>query len=1026
MDPVVTPEPWQRVKALFQSAVERPPEERDVFLRAATGDDADLRREVESLLTSDVSDTAFLPHLPLSNELGLQLTASLAAAGSSMEQASSRALIPGVRVGPFEIVAPLGAGTMGEVYRACDTKLNRDVALKVLPELFALDPARLARFKREAQLLATLNHQNIGAIYGLEESNGTQALVLELVDGPTLADRIDDGPIPLAEALIIARQIAEALDAAHAKGIIHRDLKPANIKIASTGVVKVLDFGLAKVWNGAPQSEVPESLSSASDPSRQAPTDTSEQIVLGTPAYMSPEQTRCESLDSRTDIWSFGCVFYEMLAGRAPFSGDTISETLTAILERGPNWALLPTDVPLSVRTLLLRCLEKDRNARLDSAASARLGIADALAALDAETRVRPSATFRHATMVAMVTSIGIALATAILAWLVMRPTPPAPIQSSRFAIVTPPAQPLNVYSRDRDLALSPDGRHLVYRAGGSETAGSPLMVRAIGQIDARLLAGITWAYAPFFSPDSRWIGFFENGELKKVSIDGGRVITLCPVVGGALGASWGDDNTIVFATDDPTTGLLRVSADGGKAVVLTMPNAARHETDHQFPSMLPGAGRVLFTVAARGQTDSAGVAVIDLSTGQRKMLVRGTQGEYVNPSTGSGSSGQLIYAAAGTLQTVRFDPIRLDVLSEPATVIERVMMKPSGAANYATSRTGALAYTPGGESQREPPRSLVWVDRNGHEEALKTPRRTYGPPRISPDGTRLALGILEQGNTEIWIWDLAKETLRRLTVASGMNGMPLWTRDGERVIFMSDRTGVLNLYSQAADGTGIADRLTASAFPQWPTSITADGTHLFGFDLGPKKLSGVIVVHMTTRANRLPLNDAQATPNTASTARLVQTLFNGAFAEISPDGRYIAYQSGESGRLEVYVRPFAQGASGRWQISTGGATRPAWARSGRELFYLDESNTLIAVPVRTSGPTFIAGNPTTVFDTKYVEPNPARHYDVSPDGQRFLMLKDSGGNPNETPASMVVVLNWFDDLQRRVPTTPIPLATAQ
>ena len=625
MDPVVTPEPWQRVKALFQSAVERPPEERDVFLRAATGDDADLRREVESLLTSDVSDTAFLPHLPLSNELGLQLTASLAAAGSSMEQASSRALIPGVRVGPFEIVAPLGAGTMGEVYRACDTKLNRDVALKVLPELFALDPARLARFKREAQLLATLNHQNIGAIYGLEESNGTQALVLELVDGPTLADRIDEGPIPLAEALIIARQIAEALDAAHAKGIIHRDLKPANIKIASNGVVKVLDFGLAKVWNGAPQPDVPESLSSTSDPLRQAPTDTSEQIVLGTPAYMSPEQTRCESLDSRTDIWSFGCVFYEMLGGRAPFSGDTISETLTAILECGPDWALLPTDVPLSVRTLLLRCLEKDRNARLDSAASARLGIADAL---EAETRVRPSATFHRPTMVAMVTSIGIALATAILAWLVMRPTPPAPIQSSRFAIVTPPAQPLNVYSRDRDLALSPDGRHLVYRAGGSETAGSPLMVRAIGQIDARLLAGITWAYAPFLSPDSRWIGFFENGELKKVSIDGGRVITLCPVVGGALGASWGDDNTIVFATDDPTTGLLRVSADGGKAVVLTMPNAARHETDHQFPSMLPGAGRVLFTVAARGQTDSAGVAVIDLSTGQRKMLVRGTQGD--------------------------------------------------------------------------------------------------------------------------------------------------------------------------------------------------------------------------------------------------------------------------------------------------------------------------------------------------------------------------------------------------------------
>ncbi len=523
----MTDERWPRVKALFQAAVERPTEERDAFLAAATGEDEALRREVESLLTSDTSDVSFLDQLPVASEL--VLADALAAPPASMDHTLSHAVLtPGLRVGPYEIVAPLGAGAMGEVYRACDTKLNRDVALKVLPERFALDPDRLARFTREAQLLATLNHPNIAAIYGLEESNGAQALVLELVDGPTLADRIALGPISLEEALTIARQIAEALEAAHEKGIIHRDLKPANIKIARNGVVKVLDFGLAKVWDGAPQSDL-----SASP--RLTATDIGGRTILGTPAYMSPEQARGQPLDRRTDIWSFGCVLYEMLTGRAPFAGDTISDTLAAILEREPDRTMLPADTPVPIRRLLRRCLEKDRKGRLDSAAGARLEIDDAIASPAAETLALAATPSRRVTPVAIAALAGVAVIAALVAWTLMRPAPQAPVLPSRFAIVAPPAQPLNVSGSDRDLALSPDGRHLVYRAGGAPIPpAAALMVRAI---DRTRRAAARWMSSAHsrrsFPPIVGGSGSSTPTELKKVSIAGGPAITLGPVSRG-------------------------------------------------------------------------------------------------------------------------------------------------------------------------------------------------------------------------------------------------------------------------------------------------------------------------------------------------------------------------------------------------------------------------------------------------------------------------------------------------------------
>ena len=984
------------MKALFQAAVERPAEERAAFLAVATGDDAALRREVESLLASDTSAVSFLDRLPVAT--GSVLADPLAAPPPTF-------LAAGLRVGPYEIVAPLGAGAMGEVYRASDTKLNRTVALKVLPERFALDPDRLARFTREAQLLALVNHPNIATIYGLEEqapSTGSgqapvQALVLELIDGPTLPDRIARGPMSREEALTIARQIAEALEAAHDKGIIHRDLKPANIKIARNGVVKVLDFGLAKVWDGAPQSEL-------SGSPRLTTTDLGGPTLLGTPAYMSPEQARGQSLDRRTDIWSFGCVLYEMLTGRAPFSGDSISDTLVAILEREPDQTMLPAETPVPIRRLLRRCLEKDRKRRLDSASDARLEIEDAIAGPAAETLAPVATPSRRVTPAAIAALAGLTVIAALVAWIVLRPAPAVPLPA-RFAIVPAPGLPLNVSGLDRDLALSPDGRRLVYRAGGSNTAGSPLMVRPIDRLDAQPVADVSGAYAPFFSPENRWIGFFENGDLKKVSIAGGPAITLCQFSGIPLGASWGDDNTITFATDAPRNGLWRVSADGGEPTILTTADPALHEGTYSFPSVLPLGRGVLFTIATASQA-ARSVAVLDLKTGQRKTLIRGGgDAQYVE-------TGHLIFAAAGALSAVRFDPVRLEVLGDPVTVVDHVMMKPTGAANYAVSRAGTLAYIGAGLSEMTAPRELLWVDRKGHEEPTGAPLRAYGTPRLSPDGRHIAAEVYVGGGSDIWIWDIARETLRRLTFAPEGNGMSVWTPDSRQIIFESRRTGMPSVFKQAADGTGTVDRLSTSATPQWSTSITPDGTWIAGFDQLPRTVSNVIFLPLTGAVVRPGSNP---TPGVSqSPVELAETRFKGAMADFSPNGRYLAYQSEESGRSEIYVRLFPRVENGRWQVSTAGGTRPVWARSGRELFYLDASNALTVVPVGISQPTISIGIPVKVLETKYAEPNPSRHYDVSADGQRFLMLKATG-DPNATPVSIVLVEHWFEELKQRV-----------
>jgi serine/threonine-protein kinase len=704
-----------------------------------------------------------------------------------------------------------------------------------------------------------------------------------------------------------------------------------------------------------------------------------------------------------------------MLTGRAPFAGDTLSDTLAAILEREPDRTMLPADTPVPIRRLLRRCLEKDRKRRLDSASDARLEIDEAMSSPAAETPALGATPSRRVTAVAIAALAGGAVVAAMVVWTLMRPAPQAPVLSSRFAIATSPAQPLNASNYDRDLAISPDGRYFVYRAGGGPpTVGTPVMVRATDELEARRLPGV-FALGVFFSPDSRWIGFFTPTELKKVSIAGGPAITLAPVTGASLGASWGDDNTIVFATNDPRTGLWRVSADGGEPTALTMPDATQPGSDHGFPSVLPGGRGVLFTITAAGRANNAEVAVLDLKTGQRKTLIRGgSDAQYVE-------TGHLIFAAAGALRAVQFDPVRLEVLGDPVTVVDQVMMKPTGAADYAVSRQGTLFYVPGGVSVQMSPRSLVWVDRKGHEEPINAPLRPYGYVRLSPDGTRVLLGITDRESNDIWIWDLERETLRRVTFAPGSDSLAFWTPDSRRIIFTSDRSGVLNLYSQAADGTAEADRLTTSANQQFPSSISPDGTLVVGFESLSIAASTQMAPGAALRVRLYPMAGlaSRPGPGTSPSTRPsppAQTLFDGVWAEFSPNGRYLAYQFDEPPPSEIYVRPFPQVDSGRWQISTNGGTRPTWSRSGRELFYLDATNTLTAVPVDTSGSTFSAGKPAKVFDARYSTPFPPRPYDVSADGKRFLMLKDSAaGDPNAPPVRMVLVQNWFEELKQRV-----------
>jgi Tol biopolymer transport system component len=894
------------------------------------------------------------------------------------------AMLAGTRIGAYEVIESLGAGGMGEVYRARDTRLDRIVAIKILPDAFARDPDRLARFEREAKMLAALNHPNIASIYGVEEGAGRHALVLELVEGPTLAERIAQGPIPIDEALAIAGQIIDALEAAHEAGVIHRDLKPGNIKVRPDGAVKVLDFGLAKLGADAASSTSILGAMSLS-PTISTPAMTGFGMILGTAVYMAPEQARGKAVDKRADIWSFGCVLYEMLAGRRAFDGEDVTETVGAVIHKEPAWNLLPPATPAAVRVVLQRCLEKNPKQRIRDIGDVRLALHGAFDAGPAiapgvQSVARRAPLWRRALPLAAAAIIGSVVA-GLAAWAVLANRDIRTSAPSRFALKLPDSEQLPA-AQGTLVAISPDGRTLVYRSRRSGVFR--LYRRTLDQLDATPIGDTDAGEGPFFSPDSQWLGFAVGATLKKVPVAGGPAQTLAELPVNPRGGSWGPDGTIVVGLRE--SGLMRVPAAGGKPVAIATASPGRQVW---YPQVIPGGRAVLFT-SSENSPDSGELEVLRLDTGERRTLLPGSAGQVL-------PTGHLIFVRGGALWAAAFDSNQLQVIGTPAPVLEGIRVEGGGAVQFSVADDGTLVYVPGGTGTGAEFR-LGWVDRQGHEERLDMPSRAYAYPRLSPDGTRVALDVRDQEG-DIWIWEFARRTLTRLTFDPSPDTYPAWTRDGRRLVFFSARDKTLSPFWQAADGTGMPERLATTATPLDQGSFSPDGKRL---------VMRVIVADTGEDIVMLSLDgDHRVEP-------LLHSRFRERNAEIAPDGRWIAYQSNESGSDQVYVRPFPAVDGGRWQISTSGGGKPLWARGGRELFYIAPEGGLMSVPL-LAGSAFSFGNATRVLDTSpYVLSGAVgRSYDVSADGKRFLLITSAD---QQTGAQINVVLNWFEELQQKVP----------
>jgi len=898
---------------------------------------------------------------------------------------------------------------MGEVYRATDSRLKRDVALKILPESLAADPERLARFQREAEVLASLNHPHIAAIYGLEESDGVKALVMELVEGDDLSQRIARGPIPFDEALPIAKQIAEALEAAHEQGVIHRDLKPANIKIRPDGTVKVLDFGLAKLAEpSATTATNPHALTMSPTITSPAIGGTMVGTLLGTTAYMSPEQARGRQANKRADIWAFGCVLYEMLAGKRAFDGEDIAVVLASVIKGEPDWAALPSDVPTPIVMLLRSCLEKEPRRRAADVAVAMFVLDRAtqlvervIEQVEAPVPAPGPATvprpplWRRAVPVVAGLSIGALFAGAGV-WLLSRPAAPSAV---RTMITTSGATVLRASTTDRDIAITPDGSRVIYRGNDQ------LLVRTLNQLEPNVLGGLGTARGVFVSPDGQWIGFFdENTALKKVRITGGPPVTVCVGQGTPRGATWGPDGTIIFATSASDTGLQRVSAAGGEPTVLTKPDYEHGEADHLWPEFVPG-GAVLFTISPPygGAIENAQIAVLDPRTGTSKVLIRGgSHAQYV-------PTGHLVYGITGTLRAVPFDLDRLEVVGTPSPVLEGVETKATGAANVAVASNGSLVYVasaPAAGGQQ----TIVSLNREGRASSALPgiPPDSYRNVRVSPDGSRLALAT----ERDVWTYDFGRATLSRLTTDPAEDRSPLWTPDGERIIFTSRRAGYPELFWRPADGTGSDERLLGRARDHrdlFASGWSADGKQLLFTEV--------------PSSNPPPCAIGQiAIEHPADAKVLVKNGGCNLRAAVSPDGRWLAYASRVSGRDqigrdEIYVERYPE-LGNRQQISTGGGSLPLWSRDGQELFFGSlDGRQMFTVPVK-SGATLIVGRPQLLFEfaMQNQETGWTSAYDLTPDG-RFIAIsrgpEETGGG---AAPSLVLVQHWFEELKRLVP----------
>ena len=925
----------RRVEHVCDAALDRDPRDRAAFVVAACGGDEALHQEVAALLAHAQAAEGFL-------------AAPIGAVAAHVLGEASVASLLGRQVGTYQIVSHLGTGGMGEVYRARDATLNRDIALKVLPEPVAPDLDRLARFKREAQVLAALNHPNIAAIYGFEESNpspdpghaAVRALVLELVEGPTLADRIAHGPIPVDEALPIARQIAEALEAAHEQGIIHRDLKPANIKVRGDGTVKVLDFGLAKALEPA----------GSSPGAMQAPTITvtGVGVILGTAAYMSPEQARGKAVDKRADIWAFGCVVYEMLTGQRAFGGEDVAVTLAGVVEREPDFDALSPSVPARVRQVLRVCLRKELKQRASDIRDVRLALEGAFetTAPPATPSAAPRGRLAWTTALAAVAVLGmVTLAIPAVRYLHEAP-PPAPPET-RTEIVTPATD------QPTSFALSPNGRQIVYVASGDGT--SRLWLRSLATTTAQPLPSTEGATAPFWAPDSRAIGFFAGGALKRLDLGGGAPQTLARVVAGQGGA-WSAAGVIVVAPSN-NTALLRVSATGGAAAIVT--TLGPQNQGHLAPHFLPDGRRFLFYV--RGSVDTAGIYLGSLvGSAPTRLTAADSAGVYLpsgpGPAEAFRGGGWLLWVRAGTLVAQRLDVARAALTGEPVTLADGVADDGLNRSAVSVAATGLVAYRIGGGSQRQ----LTWMDRSGTVGGTvgDPDGNDLSAPRVSPDGRRVVVVRRVQGNQDVWLLDGART--RRVTFDAANDNFSVWSPDGTRIVFSFNRAGRYDLYQKLASGAGVEEQLVVSDQTKTPSSWSADGRFLLFHSTDPQTSTDLWVMPMVGDRTRPSV--------------FLKTPFREAYGVFSPDGRWVAYMSNESGRVEIYVRPFvppgaagtaAGAAGGQWQVSTAGGIHPVWRPDGRELYYLNPAGAMMAAPITVIGATLEPGAPVVLFPTR-------------------------------------------------------------
>jgi serine/threonine-protein kinase len=891
-------------------------------------------------------------------------------------------LTPGTRLGSYEITAQIGEGGMGQVYRVTDTNLKRQVAIKVLPVSVAGDAERLARFQREAEVLAALNHPNIAQIHGLERSGGVIALVMELVEGDDLSQRIARGAIPIDEALPIAKQIAEALEAAHEQGIIHRDLKPANIKLTQDGKVKVLDFGLAKAMEPAAGSSPRMSMS----PTITTPAMTQAGIILGTAAYMSPEQARGKTVDKRADIWAFGVVLFEMLTGKRAFHGEDITDTLAAVVKLDPTWDAVGADVPARVRQVLRVCLQKDPKQRAQAIGDVRLALEGAFETASPQTTVTETQPARATSTLHAAVAAALVMIAVVTSWGWWRAT--RPVEQDLVRLDVDLGRDVSLGSvNGTDAILSPDGTRLVY------VSQARLFTRRLDQPNATELAGTQGAFAPFFSPDGQWVAFFALGSLKKISVEGGAALVLC-TVSLPRGGSWGEDGTIIVALSQPG-GLSRIPAAGGPPTPVT--DLQSGENTHRWPQILPGGKAVLFAASTVGMgADTSNIDVLSLADHRRKTLVRGgTFGRYL-------PSGHLVYVNRGTLFAVPFDVGRLEVRGTPAPVLDQVGYNGTdGSAQLAFSHTGTLMYRSGGAGGRLV--TVAWLDGGGTAQPLLAKPGNYGRPSLSPDGQRLALEVSDETGTALWVYDWPRDTMTRVTF-TGTAQNPLWSPDGRHLAFRVVGEG---MSVTRADGAGQPHSLSQSKNQQYPWSFTPDAKRLAFMEQSSGRFALWTV----------PLESESAGWRAGKPEVFLQTPADERSPSLSPDGRWMAYASDESGIYQVYVRAFPD-TGGKWQISNSSGAYPMWSRTGHELFFETLENRIMVAAYAVKGESFVADKPR-VWSEKQLGGivNSTRNVDLAPDGKRVVALMPVETADGQRAQSQVTfLLNFFDELRRKVP----------